>query len=802
MRLTSTARAAGTAALALALGLAALTPAPPPAPAAAVGTTASPAEGADPVDFAIVVDQSDSLSDEDLAREVEAAALLAQGEISERSRATVIGFGSSEKPGQSPVREVCPPTVADAAGRQRLSDCVQQLARRDPARVGPGTDFPAAIRQAVGRLTEKSAPTTPKVVFLLTDGRLDVDDSPEYGADPESRRANGAKRLADELARARREHVQIWPLGFGTAIDRATLTDMAEGGYRGGCADLPSATPRMRVVADSTGIDKAFQETFAAARCAGITPGDSKRPPADLYVTIPPIATDGAITVSKHDPKVTVTYYDPRGRKVPTRGRFDDSVFELSGQDGPVEALRVNNPLPGRWRAHVEAPEGHRDREVAVRAIWQGRLRSAVTLDPASPRPGEKAVVEVRMQTRRGVVVTDPAQLAGIKVGARLAGDGFEPVDLTLADDGRAPDRTASDVRFTGTVTVPAGATGALRLTTSMAAPGVTSDRRPLHARVGEGTPAVVAGLTVDRVTVHPGGTVHGTLSVTNNDTAPRTLRLALADQAAGTELRVDPATVTVAPGSRRDAPFTLAVGPGTPLGDIGGQLTAVDAADHGRVLDSVFLDVRVEAPPTWLERWWPALAGGGAAVLLLGAFLAVRLRARRLRQDLAGVELELLREDRTLDRLTVRAGQGQGGTFRFTVEQTLGAAPTLQRARPGAHGAHQLHRTGGGELRLRPHGGREQPVRPGEATALDEDLRLAVHDRRATGARPSGGRSPSGGRAPSGGTWRDRFRFGARPAPGRRDGDGTGDAPAWSRPRPDGDHDGRRTEDTWDPHF
>ncbi|MCP9986013.1 VWA domain-containing protein [Streptomyces sudanensis] len=191
----------------------------------------------------MVVDQSDSLSDEDLAREVEAAALLVQGEISERSRAAVIGFGSSEKPGQSPVREVCPLTVADSAGRQLLSDCVQRLARRDPARVGPGTDFPAAVRQAVTRLTEKGAPATPKVVFLLTDGRLDVDDSPEYGADPAARRANGAKRLADELARARRERVQIWPLGFGTAIDRATLTGMAEGGYRGGCADLPSATP-------------------------------------------------------------------------------------------------------------------------------------------------------------------------------------------------------------------------------------------------------------------------------------------------------------------------------------------------------------------------------------------------------------------------------------------------------------------------------------------------------------------------------------------------------------------------------
>ncbi|HEY9373270.1 MAG TPA: VWA domain-containing protein, partial [Streptomyces sp.] len=71
------------------------------APGHAAQRVAAPSEGPDPIDFAVVVDQSKSLPAQDLAREVEAAALIAQGEISDRSRATVIGFGSSEKPGQS-----------------------------------------------------------------------------------------------------------------------------------------------------------------------------------------------------------------------------------------------------------------------------------------------------------------------------------------------------------------------------------------------------------------------------------------------------------------------------------------------------------------------------------------------------------------------------------------------------------------------------------------------------------------------------------------------------------------------------
>lgn len=120
----------------------------------APGDTRAVGEGADPIDFVVLVDQSKSLSDKDLSREVEAAALLSQGEISEQSRAAVIGFSSSEKNGQSEVREVCEPTVVDKRGREHLSDCVKELSRRDSRSMGPGTDFPAALRQALTRLKE------------------------------------------------------------------------------------------------------------------------------------------------------------------------------------------------------------------------------------------------------------------------------------------------------------------------------------------------------------------------------------------------------------------------------------------------------------------------------------------------------------------------------------------------------------------------------------------------------------------------------------------------------------------------
>ncbi|WP_267243665.1 VWA domain-containing protein, partial [Streptomyces sp. PR69] len=718
-------------------GPAAATALEPARAPAALQAPAAPDDGPDPIDFAVVVDQSKSLSDEDLTREVEAAALLSQGEISERSRAVVIGFASSEKPGQTPVREVCPLTVADAAGRQRLSDCVPDLSDRDSRRTGPGTDFPAALRQAVDRLTEDARKDTPKVVFLLTDGKLDVRDSPEYGTDPANRQANGATRLTEELARARSASVQVWPLGFGSGIDRAALTRMAEGGYRDGCAERPEATPRMRVVDSSADIDRALQETFAAARCAGVVPGSPPiPPPGDLHVAIPPVATDGAITVSKRDPKVSVTYYDPKGRKVPARGEFDGSLFEASGQDGPVEALRIKNPLPGRWRVHIDAPEGHRDREVTVRAIWQGRLRTTVTLDPAAPRAGEQAVVEVRMQTRRGVVITDPELLDGVEVSARLSGSGFDPVTVPLADDGREPDREAGDVRFTGVVTVPGTAAGELELLAEMSAPGVTADRRPLRTQRTDRVPAVTAGLSVDRAAVTPGDEVAGVLDVTNNDTVPHTLRLTLDDQPPGSAVKISPATVTVPPAESTSVRFTLSLGENTPYGELGGTLAVVDATQNDAVLDTAFPGIRVEAPPTWWDRWRWAVIAGSALALLLAAFAAVRRRAAVNSRDLTGVRLELCLEGRVLDELTVRARQSPGGDFHFTVDRARGAAPALQRTAQGTAGSHRLRRTSGGEFLLRPHQGRERTLRPQEPAGIAEGLELLVHDRRGAASR------------------------------------------------------------------
>jgi von Willebrand factor type A domain-containing protein len=694
-------------------------------------------KGPDPIDFAVVVDQSDSLSKKDLKREVEAAALISQGEISERSRAMVMGFGSSEKAGQSAVNEVCELTLADAAGRQELSDCVQKLARPDRRKTGPGTDFAAALSQANDRLSEDSEPGTPKVVFLLTDGKLDVRDSPGYGKedDPTARQKNGEKALKSELEKAREEQIQLWPLGFG-AVDKGALSDMAAGGYRGACAELPGAKPRMRVVDESAQLEKALQKTFANARCARVEEGTKGKPPTDLHVTIPPIATDGSITVTKRDPEVQATYYDPKGREVPPNGKRFGSAFELSGEEGPVEALRVKDPVPGKWRVHLDAPEDHREQEASVSAIWQGRLRSLVTLDPTSPKPGETAEIGARLQTRDDVVVDDSDQLGGVHATATLEGDGFDPVKVRLRDDGKGGDEERGDAHFSGSVEIPDTATGALSLTSEMAAPGVTGDERPYHTVITSGSAPMTAHASVDGHSVHPGGKVEGTLNARNDSGSTHTLRLQLADRQ-GKSVSISPSGVRVPAGKTKTVRYRLTFDGQTPIGEAGGRIEVVDTTDGDRVVDETPLAVSVTAPPTWWDLWWWAVVGGAALALVVAVVAKVRIDAGRRNRDVAGLTLELRRNG--LVESTQKARRGSA--FEFTVD-TGGPRPRLSASRSGAAGAYRLTRDRSGAAVIRPPKGK-QHARTGNVLKLGDGLELVLKGGKLSGSAGAGAERP-----------------------------------------------------------
>ncbi|MFD0478503.1 vWA domain-containing protein [Nonomuraea thailandensis] len=354
---------------------------------------AAPPSDVKPVRVVILVDESGSLKDQDVTRERAAAQLIALSELSEQSQVAVVGFGSSNGPGQSAVDIVCPLTgVQTAQDRESLSRCVEKLRLRT-AEEGNDTDHAAALEQALDIMGRPDDQQRAKIVFLLTDGVLDVRNSPQYGADAQARNANAQAQITRSLADAERGQVQIWPLGFGAA-DKSALDAFAAGGWVQPCGDQQTSTPKARVVATSADVERSLLEAFAYARCAGIeksvTDSLDAGATVDLNVNIPIIATDGSIVVVKRDKRIQVTYFDPEGTQVPKQGELKESTFQAAGEAGPVESLRIRNPLPGQWRIRLESPPGVSRQEVSATVVWQGALRASISLSNPGRAPASR----------------------------------------------------------------------------------------------------------------------------------------------------------------------------------------------------------------------------------------------------------------------------------------------------------------------------------------------------------------------------------------------------------------------------
>lgn len=694
----------------------------------------------EPVDFVVLVDESGSLSKTDVAAERAAAAVLALGEVSDRSRVAVVGFGSVTRPGQAPVDTVCPLTRADAVGRERLSTCIEDIHRRTDDE-GNGTDFPAALAQALSLLSGGDD-SIPKIVFLLTDGQLDVSDSPAYGDDPGSRNANAEKILEKKVAQARADKVQIWPLGFGSAIDKKQLEELAAGGYQSRCADLPSARPTARVTTGAADVAKILLTAFAGARCARTTAGEAESVSSstDLSVTIPPVATDGTINVIKENPDgIAVTYYDPRGRKVPLHGEAFGSEFELVGQSGPVEALRIRNPYPGTWRIHVEVLDGAPAQRITATAIWQGVLRSYIVVDPPVPTPGQQVTAHVTLQTRQGVVLTRREQLAGIKVSVKLTGAGFDSRMVDLADNGKGPDPQPHDGEFSARITVPRTATGALSFTGVMVGEGIAGDQSPYATELTADAPLVTAAIVLDDREVHPGGTANGSIELRNDDDASHRLRMTLLGGSSDSALTVRPQKMTVAAGEADRVPLRLDFGKGAALGAVPGRLTVQDETS-GQVVAQAFVTVQVVPVPSFLDQYAKEVGAAAAVVLALVVLLGLRWQDRRRTRDTSDLQLILYRGEEELSRL--RAPSSAGPEFGFSLRSSAGGNQRLML--DDSPGRYRVRRTADGGLTVRLPGGERLVVPRNQRSALADGLSLGFADHRPS-ARSA--RGTTGGR-------------------------------------------------------
>ncbi|MGI5376571.1 VWA domain-containing protein [Streptomyces sp. CA-251387] len=728
------------------------------APAGQDPVPAADSEPAFPaVNYAVAVDESASLAPEDMKAEKAAAQRIALGDVSSSSQVTVFGFAAAETADQRAVDPVCPRTTLDAAGRETIGTCVDKLRSRKKSE-GTGTDLPSAIRQGVHDLTDGSDASAPRVLFLLTDGKMDVKDSPKYG-DPAHREAEGERQLKEALKDAAAQNVQIWPLGFGPDPDKKQLDQIAAGGYQKGCVALPSATPRAHKVSGAKDVGTTLEKIFAAAHCLRHEPGPSpQRPPSTQEIGISPLATVGSIVVDKGDPEVKISYIDPAGDTITnTSGTYKKSRFELAGGTGTVEALKIVDPLPGVWKVKAEAPEGHRSLPVAVSVLWQGELRGAITMDPPSPQAGEKVTVTMRLQTREGYEIKDPRDYEGLRVRGELTGDGFSPLAIDLTDGGKGADPEASDGSFTGTVKVPQDADGALKASATLTASGLRADTRDEESVVAPGDLPVKAPLELPAGSTHPGGTVTGTLDVSNTTDAPHTLRLSVADVKDGL-LSVEPNEITLRPGEQGTRKVTVRVSPASAFGDrlgdgldLSGTFTVVDTTDDDRVLTREPIKVRVTPEPGLWDKYWWAFLSGAAALALAAAAVVARLRLRRRRRDPFGLVLQLVSEDGTVVN-EHRAGHGNNKQW---YEFAVAEAHRSPRIDKRAHGPYAVRRSREGGAVVR-KGGSRIPLPTNGRVQLTDTLSLALGGALGSGPRPpqdafaggTGPRNPGSGGA------------------------------------------------------
>lgn len=669
----------------------------------------------------LLVDQSGSLSEQAVVAEKEAARAIAASVLGPGSVMSVVGFASAEKTGQSAVDAVCHSIRLDGPQqRDTLAKCIGDVRKRKDDE-GDGTDHAAALQQA---LTYVTAPKPEKkVVFLLTDGKLDVTASESWGDTPDRRNAAAAARAQELLGELDKAGAQVWPLGFGD-VDVSALRGFAKG--RSCTPGVPD--PQERVVPNIAELTTAVSDAFSSAACVKIPPADNGRLPdgggtVELHVDIPAVASDASIVVHKRHKAVQVEYRAP-GADKPVSG----PGFEFAGQETESESLRITDPEPGRWTIKLSS-SGLPAQEVAATVVYQAAVKGTLVVSPPQPAAGE--TVEASMQVRaRGKAVIDPDTLKGLTFVTAMTGAGPNQ-EVTLTD----PD---GDGTFTGQFKIPDDATGDLTFTGRVTGLGVGGDTRVLPTRVLKGQAPIQAQILFDQAgPVYPGSTLTGTANVTNNSGQPVALRLSLEGVSEGATMTLEPATVQAGNGTS-NTPFTIRFGADSRLGPSSATLQLVD--NTNAVVGNRLLNITVEAEPGILEKLWWLWAA--LVVVLIG--LAIWLLPKHWRRVEAsrtrGLRAQLWREGVVVSDLEPTDPKSKA--FRFVLHQEI-TGWQLQDAGSGDSDVFEARREGG-QISLTRTGA--QPVLLAHGTRHDigqEGMQIAVVDERGSVSAPLSGPPP-----------------------------------------------------------
>ena len=246
------------------------------------------------LDIVILVDESASLSKQDVQDEVRAVAdLVSRRELSGDEftvRVAIAGFGS----GPLAVDEKCALEYLTRDKTSEFVDCAGKVRRRGSD--GQHTDFASALQYASDVFRSSSPAADARAVILLTDGKYDpAGDRQKSGVSPEE--TSRLRAAADEL---QVDSAQIWPLGFGD-VSREELDDLAE---RGAASTCPAGQQPYAIVAQGQSLGSYLLQIIGATICVGF--GGAVPIPYDFEVH--PFVDDVTLTVrgSDDDPVVEI----------------------------------------------------------------------------------------------------------------------------------------------------------------------------------------------------------------------------------------------------------------------------------------------------------------------------------------------------------------------------------------------------------------------------------------------------------------------------------------------------------------
>lgn len=722
--------------------------------AAAVGQRLNAAHAARPasspasaavLDVVMLVDESGSETTAKVAEERQTAGTIVQTMLNPHSRVTIVGFGGVNNvvPDQAPVDVVCQPTIASGADLSYLASCVSKLHRRTEQE-GNDTDYAAALGQAMGYFSpdssygQQSPSGARKVILMMTDGGVDVHrDTKQYGPNW----MLGEQQAVDQqLTAARQDGVQVWPLGFGTDITSqaaAYLSHLAKSGAQSACDTRQVSEPHYQVVNNPADALNAVNQLYAEAGCLGtsvpppVSVGDGVQT-GTLRVTIPPIASDAAISVARGDPGVQVSFIRPDGTQ------WTDSSA-ISGQDSPVEVLHVanvTNAEVGTWQIQLKAAPSLASQVVSATAFWQGAVRAVITADPPSAKLGQQIGITLSVLGPNGPI-TDPSTLASLEVGVAVSGDGLtQSTPVAVSNAGGS----SGVGDYKGTFTAPRQA-GTLTFIGAAAGYGLYATEVPATVQVGTATAGFTATVQLPVVnSVQVGGNIQGHVNFVNQTSAARSVRLELTTSHGAAVISSPSGPIAARAGQPPSVPFTIAVDKDSPIGPAWFQVKAVDAADPSLVYSNVTMNVTVTKPPGFLAKYrWEII--GLLVLLILAVLFVLWMRAAHRRKvDVRGL-IAILRRGGEQMGAELKAPGKWADTFRFIIRDEEQQTARLDYPQPG-FSAFTVKRAANGQVRMiTPGGERYDVVVGGPGEVMESGLELAFRDlrRRRVTPRPEG---------------------------------------------------------------